>query len=612
MTFKLRPYQQAAVNATTDFISKCYDPCLLELATGAGKSLIVAEVARWIKNKSNKKVLCLAPSKELVTQNREKYLAYGEPASIFSASAGKKELKHCVVFGSPLSVLNSIEKFGAQFSAVVIDEAHEITPTIKNIIIAIKEYNPKLRVIGLTATPYRMKTGYIYRIDQDDKPVDESQTTDPYFTRLLYQVKTQELIDQGFLTQPVADICEGYNTENLEIKSNGKFDQSTIEQAFEGQGRKTAGIVAQVVEFSRDRKGVMFFAATIQHANEVLQSLPEGNSFLITGKTKKADREKIINDFKQQKFKYLVNVSVLTTGFDAPHVDVVAVLRATESPSLFQQIIGRGLRLADNKKDCLILDFAENIERHELEDNLFEPKITTSGGGSEKSFIDAACECCGVINQFSARPNPERLEVDKNGYFLDLLGERITTDAEEPQDMPAHFGRRCTSEIIIKGKYERCVGRWSFKACPDCDNENDIAARYCSKCKGELVDPNEKLKIEFKRMKSSPHQRSSDKVVTWYAQEWHSRAGNKTLRIDYTTEYRSFSAWYSPDSKSMFAQHLWNNLCIAVFGKVAPSIDLFLTALNRGRGKMPTTITSKKEGDFFKVTAHNAPEDKQP
>ena len=218
MTFKLRPYQQAAVDATTSFISKCHDSCLLELATGAGKSLIVAEVAKWVKEKSNKKVLCLAPSKELVMQNREKYLAYGEPASIFSASAGKKELQHCVVFGSPLSVLNSIEKFGAQFSAVVIDEAHEITPTIKKIIEHIKTHNPMLRVIGLTATPYRMKTGYIYRLDQNGDAVPEEQTCDPYFAKLLYQVKTQELIDQDFLTQPIADHCEGYNTENLEIK----------------------------------------------------------------------------------------------------------------------------------------------------------------------------------------------------------------------------------------------------------------------------------------------------------------------------------------------------------------------------------------------------------
>jgi len=612
MTFKLRPYQQAAVDATTSFISKCHDSCLLELATGAGKSLIVAEVAKWVKEKSNKKVLCLAPSKELVMQNREKYLAYGEPASIFSASAGKKELQHCVVFGSPLSVLNSIESFGAQFSAVVIDEAHEITPTIKKIIDHIKTHNPMLRVIGLTATPYRMKTGYIYRLDQNGDAVPEEQTCDPYFAKLLYQVKTQELIDQDFLTQPIADHCDGYNTENLELKSNGKFSQATIEQAFEGHGRKTADIVAQVVAISSEKKGVMFFAATIQHAKEIIASLPSDNSELVTGTTKKAEREAIISNFKKQSFKYLVNVSVLTTGFDAPHVDVVAVLRATESAALFQQIIGRGLRLSPGKKECLILDFAENIERHELEDDLFNPKISATFSSGEKVNLDAKCETCSTVNTFSARPNPDNFGVDEYGYFLDLLGNRIKTEAEEPQEMPAHFGRRCTAETIVNGVYERCSGRWSFKACANCDHENDIAARYCSKCKSELVDPNEKLKIEFKRMKRNPHEQSSDKVISWFAQEWHSKAGNKTLRVDYTTEYRIFSVWYSPESKSIFGQHQWNDLCLAVFGRIAPSIELFVLALNKGAGEMPMTVTSKKQGDFFRVSRHNQEEDVQP
>ena len=89
-----------------------------------------------------------------------------------------------------------------------------------------------------------------------------------------------------------------------------------------------------------------------------------------------ATATQLINDFKAQKFKYIVSVGTLTTGFDSPHVDTIAVLRATESASLFQQIIGRGLRLCDGKSDCLVLDYASNIERHELEGDLFTPKIT--------------------------------------------------------------------------------------------------------------------------------------------------------------------------------------------------------------------------------------------
>jgi len=166
--FVFRYYQNEAVDLAIDFVKKSFDPCLLELATGAGKSLIVAEIAKQLKEISGKKVLCLAPSKELVTQNREKYLSYGEPASMFSASAGSKCLAHDVVFASPGTVLNSISKFGNRFAAVIVDEAHGITPTIKKIIYALKELNPMLRVIGLTATPYRLGSGYIYRVDEDD------------------------------------------------------------------------------------------------------------------------------------------------------------------------------------------------------------------------------------------------------------------------------------------------------------------------------------------------------------------------------------------------------------------------------------------------------------
>ena len=605
--FKLRCYQQNAVDKTIAFISKSFDSCLLELATGAGKSLIVANIAKFIAETSGKKVLCLAPSKELIEQNREKYLAYGEPASMFSASTGSKCLAHPVVFGSPISISNSLDKFMSEFAAVIIDEAHGITPTIIKVIDSLKEINPKLRVIGLTATPYRMGSGYIYQKDIDNNPVPEDETKNPYFYRLLDRVTADELIDMGYLTKPIADIQNGYDTSELELK-NGKYTSDSIEKAFEGHGRKTAEIVSQVVDCARDRLGVMFFAATIQHAKEVLASLPPDNCELITGETKKKTREGIINRFKDRRFKYLVNVSVLTTGFDAPHVDLIAVLRATESAALFQQIIGRGIRLSDNKYNCLVMDFAENIERHKLEDNLFNPEIKVGLSSGEKHYIDAECPVCLTPNKFSGRPNKDNFDVDLNGYFVDLAGNHII-DGEQP--IPAHFGRRCQGAALIEGVHEQCAYRWSFKACPDeaCGHDNDIAARYCKKCKGELVDPNEKLKIDFKRMKEKPSEKSTDSVRAWFAQKWISQKGNESLRVDYTTDYRTFSFWYSPDNKTSLGQWLWADLCNAVFGRSCPSIELFIKALQKSKGLMPVTVTSKKEGDFFKIYAHNKKED---
>ena len=605
----LRPYQIDAVAAAMAFVTKCHEPCLLELATGAGKSLIIADIAKKLLKLSSKKVLCLAPSKELVVQNHAKYLALGEPASIYSASANQKCLKNGVIFGSPLTVCNGIEKFTRTIGVIIIDEAHGITPTIIKIIDGIRAYNPLVRVIGLTATPYRTSSGYIYEIDQDGKSISPEETSDPYFKKLLYSIKTNELINQGFLTPAIGNISDGYDTSNVDFR-----DQSTIEKAFEGQGRKTSQIVSQVVNASHDRMGVMFFAATVQHANEILASLPEHNSRLVTGNTPTKERETIIETFKNRVFKYLVNVSVLTTGFDAPHVDVVAILRATESPGLLQQIIGRGLRLHPDKQNVLVMDFAENIERHELNDNLFEPKVTTRASKKTGGSLEAACESCNTINEFTARPNPDNAIVDKNGYFCDLTGERVTIELSDKRTyfLPAHYGRRCTSQELVNGQYERCTGRWSLKECQDCGAENDIAARYCHECKSEIVDPNTKLMLDFQRIKSSPTNATSDKVLSWNAKRWISKAGNESIKIDYKTEFRTFPVWYSPESKSGVSRRMYKELCAEVMPPESdiPDMNLFVDMYNGGELTMPTTVTSVKRGDFFTVLAHNQPETK--
>lgn len=610
MSFTLRPYQQAAVSAAIEHVEQSSDFCLLELCTGAGKSLIVAEIARHISQSTGKKVLCLAPSKELVEQNAEKYKAYGYPASLFSASAGQKCLKNNVVFGTPQTVSNKLSKFGSQFAAVIIDEAHGITPTIKNIIHKIKTDNKDLACIGLTATPYRLGSGYIYAIDDKNTLVSDAQTRDPYFKKLLIRVTAKELIAQGYLTPPIADktIATGYDTSSLTLNRMGQFDSAAVDRAFVGHGRLTAQIVADVVAHTFGRRGVMFFAATVQHAHEILASLPSDNAELITGETPKKERENIINAFKKQHFKYLVNVAVLTTGFDAPHVDAIAILRATESASLLQQIIGRGLRLCDGKADCLVMDYAGNIERHGLQDDLFAPQISVSGGGESSAKILAACPDCGHDNEFSKRRDiDDSLPVDKNGYLLDLFGERVIAG---DGFMPAHYGRRCQGVHFIGGSYIQCGTRWTHKKCVECGSENDIAAKYCCSCKAEIIDPNEKLRADFARVKRDAGSPTSDKLLAWKVQEWISKKGNKTIRIDWTTEYRTFPTWFSPDGNGK-GRAKWIMLNQAVFdGRVAKNIETFMGAYNSGKALKPSTITAAKTAgsDFFEIYAYNQQE----
>lgn len=616
-----RDYQQAAVDAAIDWLKRCLDPAVLDLATGAGKSFIIALIAKWLEENTGKKTLVLAPSRELVEQDREKYLSTGYPASVYCASISKC-LKHNVVFGTPQTVGNSIDKFGSNFACVIIDEGDGITPTVKNIIDQIRQRNSKLRVLGLTATPYRLGTGYIYAYDQNDNPMHESECVDPFYHKLLYRVDAHELIYRGFLTPPHADLdhVAGYDADRLELNSRGQFDAKQVEQVFEGKGRLTSFIVADIVQKSYARNGVLIFAATVAHAYEIMESLPKENSEIIHGGTAKPDRELIISRFKKRQFKYLVNVSVLTVGFDAPHVDVVAILRATESVRLLQQIIGRGLRLVDpstagntkaiscsEKPDCLVLDYAKNLERHCPDGDLFNPKITARKASDGEGGVLAECPDCGFENNFSGRKNPEKFEVDKNGYFIDLQGNRIETDSGP---MPGHYGRRCYGTRIVKGLNERCGYRWSVKVCHECEHENDITARYCEKCRVELVDPNEKLHIEFTKLKKDPYTPTSDKVLSWRPQEWVSQAGNTTLRIDFTTEYRTFTVWYKQfvdcdGYKNKKAIDAWVALCMAC-GVKADDAAEFIAA----KPIMPKTITAAKERgtSFFRVVAYNEDE----
>lgn len=611
----LRPYQQQAVDSAIEWMRKSTLPFCIYAATGAGKSHLIEEIASVIHGMTGKRVLCLAPSSELVVQNRAKFLATGRPASMFSASAGAKELRHPVVFGSPLTVKNKISHFQQAgdkgYALVIVDECHGLTPTLKGIIEAMREGNPNLRVCGLTATPYRLGSGYIFRQHADTpdstqpggvKPgrINGDDTArDPYFTKCVYHIEGRALIDQGYLTKPVIGEINatGYETAGLALNSRGQFDAEAVDRAYHGHGRKTAAIVADVVAQSVARQGVMFFAATVQHAKEIMASLPPELTALVTGETPKAHRDSTLARFKAKSIKYLVNVSVLTTGFDAPHVDVIAILRKTESVGLLQQIIGRGLRLYDGKTDCLILDYTDNLENHCPDGDLFAPEIKAGKGGGGEGGIGCECPACAYENTFSANPVYLEYKKDDAGYILDLDGHQVQS---EFGPIAGHFGRRCMGLVQsgARGEYERCGYRWTFKPCPHCEADNDIAARYCRECKGEIVDPNDKLKSDFKALKRDPTQRQTDAVTSMVCVPGMSRAGNKTMKVEWVTPYRQFTTWLQPEAKHTRGQAEW-----AAF-----------EAVTNGGTVPPRSITYRKNPDtnFFEVQAFNREPDHAP
>jgi DNA repair protein RadD len=297
---------------------------------------------------------------------------------------------------------------------------------------------------------------------------------------------------------------------------------------------------------------------------------------------------------------------VLTTGFDAPHVDCIAILRKTESAGLWAQIIGRGLRLDDGKSNCLILDYTTNIDDHFPDGDLFDPKIEAKRAKEKGDGIGAECPECGYENSFTAHRDYLDMPFDANGYILDLAGNRVMT---EFGPLPAHYGRRCfgMDRTGPNGTYERCGYRWTFKPCDECEEPNDIAARYCCKCKAEIVDPNSKLVAEFKQLKRDPSQRQTDKVLSMDVREGVSANGNKTVRVDFVTPYRSFSVWFVPESKGWKQRDDWARFAHEVMAKNPSTGNLYVQY-------MPSTVTYRKDTEtgFYRLLNLNEEPDREP
>ncbi|MEZ8273660.1 DEAD/DEAH box helicase [Vibrio splendidus] len=462
--YTLRPYQADSVKSVIHYFRKHQTPAVLVLPTGAGKSLVIAELARLAKGR----VLVLAHVKELVEQNHEKYEGYGLKGSIFSAGLGRKETDQQVVFASVQSVVRNLDSFSNQFSLLVIDECHRVpdekTSSYQKVITHLRENNSGIKVLGLTATPYRLGMGWLYQYHTRGQVRSEEPR---FFRDCIFELPIRYLLDEGFLTpaRMIDAPVLSYDFSQLKPASTGRYKEAELDMVIEQSKRATPQIVDQIIELAKDKLGIMVFAATVRHAQEILGLLPEGESSIVIGDTPTLERDQIISDFKERKIKFLVNVSVLTTGFDAPHVDLIAVLRPTESISLYQQIVGRGLRLSPGKKECLVLDYAGNSY------DLYQPEVGDPKPDSDSEIITIPCPACGFNNNFWGK-------LDSNGFLLE------------------HFGRKCQGYFTDEdtGEREHCNYRFRAKYCGECGADNDIAARICHECDATLVDPDKKLK----------------------------------------------------------------------------------------------------------------------
>ncbi len=461
---KLRPYQQAAVTATIRHFKSSSSPACIVLPTGAGKSLVIAELARLAQGR----VLVVAHVKELCEQNHQKFIAMGGQAGVYSAGLGEKDSSQKVTFGSVQSIVRNLTEFKRNISLLIIDECHRVSgedgSQYARLIEALRSENPALKVLGLTATPYRLGLGWCYQ----KHAAGFARTAEPRpFVQCVFELSLREMIRDKYLTEPrVEDTpIAQYDFSALELNRFGEPVTREVNELLVRHKRVTRAIVEQIVELTvaENRRGVMIFAATVDHAREIADLLPEPETALILGETASSERDQLVRRFAANELRYLVNVAVLTTGFDAPHVDFIAILRATQSISLYQQIVGRGLRLAPEKKDCLVMDYAGNGY------DIYAPEVGETKPNSESVTVSVKCPNCEFDNSFWGL-------TDSEGHVVE------------------HYGRRCHG-LLEEGEGTRqCDFRFRFKECEKCQAENDIAARRCHGCEGLLVDPDDLLK----------------------------------------------------------------------------------------------------------------------
>ena len=469
--YKLRDYQQAAHDATVEFCREChksnkYDAAFVSASVGAGKTLSIAFMAKHVADKGGR-VLVLARQGELIKQNSDDAREIGLKLSIFSASLNQKSTYYPVVFGTEGTISRSLHSNfkNMAFDLILIDECHMLpwqdamseSPETQygKIIQHFKKANPKTIIIGYTGSPYRGSEDILGK----------------FWVKKLSDISTYELINKGFLVPPVfgfGDEAHQYESmKDFKPKGgDGAADFTSKELAAMGRAvckeqTKTQEIIAEVIERTKNRNGVLITCASKKHCEQVAECLPPGSWGIVTDSTSSKTRMQILEDAKTGKIKYVLQIGCLTTGVNIPLWDTCVILRKIGSLTLMVQLIGRVLRtLKPNqidegiqKHDALVLDYTDGLEA--LGDIYSDPLLDQAKlSRARSSDVTQDCPLCNTIN--------------------------------------TEFAVRCIGhdETSSDG---RCEHYFMFNECKKCGAHNAPTAKTCRKCEAVLIDPNAAL-----------------------------------------------------------------------------------------------------------------------
>jgi len=395
----LRPYQQAAITAIYGYFQNSTGNPLVVIPTAGGKSLVMASFIEGVlKAWPDQRILIVTHVRELIAQNHAEMIGLWPeaPAGIYSAGLGKREAQARILFAGIQSIHRRAQEIG-HTDLVLIDEAHLIpgnsSTMYRRFLDGLAQINPALKVIGLTATPFRLDSGMLH------------EGKSALFTDIAYEAPVRDLIDAGYLSPLVSK----QHATRLDVSKGGTragdFIQRDLAAAVD-QEAITRSAVTEIIEHGRERKSWLAFCSGVEHARHVAEEFGrQGISCrTIFGDTPKEERDALIAAFKRGEVRALASMGVLTTGFNAPGVDLIALLRPTKSAGLYVQMVGRGTRLAPGKENCLVLDFAGNVRRHGPID-LVRPKRPGEAGGGEAPT--KVCPVCESIIALSATECPD-------------------------------------------------------------------------------------------------------------------------------------------------------------------------------------------------------------
>jgi DNA repair protein RadD len=428
MTFDLRLYQRQALDALDAYWAAGGGNPLISLATATGKSLLIAWLIRDVLQRfPDLRILALTHVHELIEQNLEHLIALwpDAPFGINCAALNRRDYGHRIIFASIQSVFRNPPVLGPR-DLVLIDECHLVPHAgdgmYRTTLGTLRETVPDLRVCGFSATCFRLDSG---RLDEGEGKI---------FDDVVYDYDIAQGIRDGWLA-PLASKATQTRIDVSNVgRRGGDFIESELQDAADTEAIVN-GACNEIVKLGAGRRSWLVFCTGISHAEHVRDALRARGvtTEAVFGETPTDEREHILRAFKAGHITALVNVGVLTTGFNAPGIDMLVMLRPTLSTGLYVQMIGRGSRKAPGKVDCLIADFAQNVYRHGPVDRVSIDNIQSKADAAVRpdtvrarvcpqcqeinSLNAAACACCASNGRSQCQNRSTQRSPTRRRYF---------------------------------------------------------------------------------------------------------------------------------------------------------------------------------------------------